>query len=172
MISFQYNKRRIVFGVFFFVLFSVFGLWLIFEPEIFIRNFLMKKAHIQLLGILAFLYSIFMLYSFVILLFNRKVAFIISDNYLIDNSRYESIGKIHFSKIHEVKRNKKYSLKIVLKEPVFKLKRLNILQKILLMANNWSPNSSIIISSALMDCDVKVLETTIMSSIDKFRRQL
>jgi hypothetical protein len=171
MISFRYNKKRIGFGLVFFIVLNVIGIWFIVEPEIFIRNFLMKEEHIQLLGILSFLYSLLMLCSYIILLFNKKEAFIISDNYLIDNSRYESIGKIHFSEIHKVKRVKKYSLEIVLKESVFKNKRLNILRKILLMANNRNFKNSIIISSALMNCERKVLEATILSYMDRYKRR-
>ncbi|WP_298892417.1 STM3941 family protein [uncultured Psychroserpens sp.] len=170
MISFRYNKKRIGFGLVFFILFNIIGIWFIVEPEIFIRNFLMKEEHIKLIGILLFFYSLFMLCSFILLL-NKKEAFIISDNYLIDNSRYESIGKIYFNEIHDVKRVKKYSLKIVLKESIFKIKKLNILQKILLMVNNWNSKNSIIVSSALMNCEIDVLEASISSYMDKYKHR-
>jgi hypothetical protein len=169
MISFEYNKKRIWFGLMFFVLFNVIGIWLIVEPEIFIRNFLMKEEHIKLIGVLLSLYSLFMLCSFILLLFNKKEAFVVSDNYLIDNSRYESIGKIYFNEIHKIKRIKKNSLKIVLKESVFKIRKLNILQKILLMINNWNCKNNIIVSSALMNCEIDTLESTILSYMNKYQ---
>lgn len=172
MISFRYNKKRIGLGLIFFLVLNAFGVWFIIEPKIFIRNFLMKEWHIQLLGVLAFLYSLLMLCSYIVLLFNKKEAFIISDTYLIDNSRHESIGKIYFNEIYKIERIKKDCLKIVLKESIFKTKKLNILQRVLLIINNWNPKKSIIVSCALMNCEIHDLEASILSYMNNYNLQL
>ena len=164
------NKKRIAFGLILFIFFNAISIWFINEPEIFIRNFLMKKEHIQIIGFLLFIYSLIMLYSSIILLLRKKEAFIISDSYLIDNSRFESVGKVYLNEIKEVKRIKKHSLKIVLKESIFKSKRLNLLKKIAFVANNGNTKNSIVVSSALLNCDIKTLEKSILVAINRAAR--
>lgn len=167
---FFFNKRRVGFGLMLFIVLIVISIWFISNPEIFIRNFLMKEEHIRIIGFLLFLYSLLMFYAFTVLLFRKKEAFIISDCYLIDNSNFGSVGKVYFSEIQTVKRIKKNSLEIILKDPIFNSKRLNILKRIVQMLNNWNYKNSIIISSALLlDCDIKDLEKAILSAVESYK---
>ena len=166
-VDFLFSKKRIWLGIIFFLILNIVSIWFIINPEIFIRNFLMKKWHIQVLGFLGVIYTLMMLYSFVILIFRKQKAFIISECFLIDNTKFESIGKIYFSEIDKIKRLKKYSLEIVLKEPILQSKKLNFLQKILHITNNWNYKNTIIVSSALLNCDVDVLESSIISAMNK-----
>lgn len=167
--KFFFNKKRIGFGIIVFLMFNIISIWFIREPAIFIRNFLMREKHIQTIGILAFVYTLLMLYSFIVLLFRNKVAFVIADSYLIDNTKFESVGEIHFSEISKVKRVKKYSLEIMLKEPVFKSKRFNLLKKITHISNNWNYKNTIIVSSALLlDCERNDLEKVILAAMKKY----
>jgi len=172
MNKFYFNKKRIVFGLVFFATFNIISIWFIKEPEIFIRNFIMREWHIRILGILIFMYSVAMLWSFLILFFRKKEALVISEGFLIDNSKFESVGVINFSEIVRINRKGKNSLEIVLKEPVFKSKRLNLLQKIIHMANNWNYRSTIVVSGSLLNCDIVTLEKAILIAMKRHSSKL
>lgn len=164
----SFKKRRLALGFVFFIILIVVSCWFIYNPELFLRNKWMKTYHIQTLGVLGIFYSLLMLWAFVALLVRKKSAFIIADSYLIDHSRFESIGKIRYQEIQHVERIKKHSLTITLNEPLTYWKRLNLLQKVVFLANNWTFSKRIIISAMLLDCDVTVLEKAI---VDAMKRQ-
>jgi hypothetical protein len=166
---FYFNKKRVGFGVAVFAVLNVVSICFIIYPEIFIRNFLMKKEAIQIVGFLSFIYSLLMFYSFLVLLFRKKEAFIISEDYLVDNSKFESVGKVYFSEIMKVKRLNKNSLEITLKAPIFNSKKLNFIKKVICMLNNWNYKNSIIISSALLDCDIKSLEKDVLEAWESYK---
>ena len=169
LIKFYFDKKRIVLGVAILIAFSCLSIWFIKEPEIFIRNFLMKKEHIQLFGYIALISSLIMTLAYIVLLFRKKEALIISDDYLIDNSKFESAGKIYFSEIKDIKKFKKYNVEIVLKDSIFKLKDLNIFQKIVFLLNNWySKRYSILITCAhILDCDRDKLYSILRKTYEK-----
>ena len=67
----------------------------------------MKEERIQILGLIGILYYSSLLFSYLIIL-PRKYAITISDDYLIDSSKYESLGKIKWTDISKIKKfNKK-----------------------------------------------------------------
>lgn len=173
MISYNYNIKRIVFGIFVFAGFSLLSLWLLIDPERFIHSYILrKKIYIQTLGILGFTGSLIFVLSFILLLLNLKdKAIIISDEFIIDNSKYESIGKIDYKYISDVKRIQN-ALQIILKVPVINIKKLNILQKILMFMTNWKYKYSIIISCPIIkDCNVNKLQKQIMMRLKKYNNR-
>lgn len=163
--KFLLDKNKVFLGVVFLIIFNMLSIGLICEPGIFRRNLIMSNWFRPIFGAIGFLYSLTVLYGHIVLLFRHKEAFIISDNYLIDNSRYESVGKIYYSDIKMIKRLNKNGLEIVLKEPVFKSRELNIIQKLLLIFNNWNYKRSIIVSCAILNCERNVLEKVILDAI-------
>jgi len=136
-IKFYFDRKRIVLAIIILVAFGGISVWFIKEPEKFIRNVFMKKIHVQLLGYLSFIFTLIMIGAYLVLLFRRKTALIIADNYLIDNTKFDSVGRIDFSEITSVRKFKKYNVEIGLKESVFQLKKMNIFQKIVFLLTNW-----------------------------------
>lgn len=163
---FSYDRKRIVLAVITNMIFIVVSIWLICEPENFSTSILMK-IWCQFLGCIFCVFSTLTLFSFIALLFKKTDAFVITDTYLVDNSRLESLGKIYFKEIQKIKTFKKHSLEITMKEPVFKSMKLNVLQKALLIANNWKPKSTIIISSFTLNCDRDTLRNAILAARKK-----
>jgi hypothetical protein len=164
---FHLKRKRIATGILFFIIACFISTLFLFHPEIFLRNKWMKIYHIQTLGVLGIIYSLIMLWSFSALIFRKKAAFIIADSYLIDHSKFESFGKIQYHDIQHVERIKKHSLAITLREPLTYWKRLNLLQKAAFLANNWTFNKRIVVSAALIECDISVLEKAIVDAIKR-----
>ena len=74
------------------------GICLVRDPDLFIRSRFMTAMHIQILGILNTVLCSQVLCS-LITISTRKVALTITNDYLIDNSRFESLGKIYWNDI-------------------------------------------------------------------------
>ncbi|VXB19607.1 conserved hypothetical protein [Flavobacterium sp. 9AF] len=165
----NFNKKRIVFGILFIIVMLSISIWFILEPKIFIRNFLMKEWHITLLGIIAMMYFLALLYSFLNLV-PRSYALIITEEFFIDNSKYETIGKIRWDEIYKIKRIKKNCIQIFLKKGIIQRVNNNLLKKFLRWSHNWDYKNSIIISSALLECDIDYLEKKIMQAYKKSKR--
>lgn len=164
-IDFELNKRRIGLGILFFVIVCMASLWIMTNPELVIEDSWGIHVFIKTIGLIGFVYGLLMFYSYLILICSKKKGVIISSQYLIDQSKYESIGKIEYKEILAVNRIQKYTLEIVLKEPIFQSRQLNGLQKVLLFANNWNYKKSIVISTALLCCDRNELEESILKGI-------
>ena len=167
--KYYFNKKRILLAILFFLIENAVSVWFILEPEKFIGNVFMTNEHIQIIGFLAFTYSLIMILSLFILLFRKNEALIISNKYLIDNSKFESVGKIYFSDIQEVKKFGKYNIEIILKDSIFKIYKLNIFQKIAYLSNNWYfKRKSILITGQLMlDCNRDELKKNILKAMKR-----
>lgn len=163
--KFLLDKNKVFLGVVFLIIFDILAIWLMCIPEFFKGNIIMIDWFRPIFGVIGFLYSSILLYGHIVLLFRNKEAFIIADHYLIDNSRYESVGKIYYNEINMINRLNKNGLEIVLKEPVFKSRKLYFIQKFLLIFNNWNYKNSIIVSCALLNCERNVLEKLILDAI-------
>jgi len=167
MTSFTFNRKRIVLGIVFFLFFSIIALWIIIEPKAFIRKVFMVQEYALLLGSFQLTYSLLMIYAYISLLLSKKEALVIRDSCLVDNSRFESLGKINFDEISEVKKFKKNSILITLKKPILK-RRISTLKKIVLIMNSWKTKNSIVISTALLhNCNQDTLEKLILQAIKK-----
>ena len=166
----NFDKESVVFAILIVLLFISTSFWFILEPKIFIRNFLMKEWHIILLGVIGFIYFSAGLYSLLNIL-PRTCALIISEEYLIDNSRYEAIGKIRWDEISKIQRIKKSSIQIFLKNGVIERFNSNLLKKFLQWGHNWDYKNSILISSGHLECDIDYLEKKIMQAYKKAKRR-
>lgn len=111
----------------------------------------MKKEYIFSLGIIGIIYNSVAFFS-LLKLFSRKEAIVFTDKYLIDHSRYESLGEIEWKEITKIERLKKYSIEVTLRKNYLSHRKIKLIKKFLLYMHNWNYNKSIIISSALLDC--------------------
>lgn len=150
----KFKKNRVLLGILFFSLMFFASISFLVNPEIFLRNVFMKVKHIQLLGIIGIIYFSALLFSFFNII-RRKYAIEITDEYLIDNSKYESLGQIKWSDITQIQRLKKRSIEVFVAKDLYKTKKRNLLKRFLEIMNNWNHKKSIIISSALTDRNVE-----------------
>ncbi len=110
-----------------------------------------------------------MFISFLLKAFDKKKGIVVTEDYLIENSKYESIGKIMWEDISSIKIKTIYSgsyleLDIVNLPKNIQKKQLNFLQRTLIPLNSWSYKKSIIINNRTLDCTQKELEELIMHS--------
>lgn len=85
-------------------------------------------------------------------------------------SKYESLGKIYWSEITKIKRVKKQYLRITFRKPIFETRNVFFLKKFLLFMQNWDYKNSIIISSALLECDIDYLEDKILKGYRNYKK--
>ncbi len=154
--EFKFKKSRILLGILFFSLMLFASVCFLINPELFLRNVFMKVIHIQTLGIIGILYFSVLLFSFFKIL-RRKYAIQITKEFLIDNSKYESLGEIKWKDISEIQRFKKNNIKLILNKNVFNSKKRNLLKRFLTFMHNWNYKKSILISNALIDCSIEEL---------------
>ena len=159
----KFKKGRILFGILFSATLLLISISFILTSEKYLRNIYSTETYIQIIGTLMFLFSTALLYSFIRII-NRTKAIIITEDYLIDNSKYESIGKIKWSDVSNIKRLKKKSIKIHFKESYINMNKNNPLKAFLRMMTNWNFRSSVIISSALVVVDIDELFKSISSA--------
>ena len=152
----KFKKNRILLGILFFSLMLFASIYFLINPELFLRNVFMKEKHIQTLGIIGIIYFPILLFSF-FKIFQRKYAIQITDDFLIDNSKYESLGKIKWKDIIKIQRLKKRSIEVFVKRELYKTKKINLLKKFLAIMNNRNYKKSIIISSALTETSIENL---------------
>lgn len=151
----RFKKEKVLVGIFFSLLMLLFSISFLIKSEIYTRNFYMDK-YIRFIGIIGILYFSGLFYS-ILKLFSQKYAILITNEYLIDNSRYESIGKIEWKNISKIQRIKRKSIELVVNKNVLKNRKVNPLEKFLLFMHNWNYKDSIIISCNLIDCDIEDL---------------
>ena len=120
---------------------------LVLKPEVYSRG-IYNKTVIEILGGFFALYLIALIYS-LFQIYLRKYAFLIADDFFIDNSRYESLGKIDWKNINEVQKIKKNSLQLNLNKNVIENSNMNLIQKFLSIMKNWNYKDSIIVSTTL-----------------------
>ncbi len=168
--EFKFKKTRILFGIIILGLFLVISVSFILSPENYIRNIFSTQRGIRTLGTVGVLFFSSMLYAYVAIL-PRKYSIQITDDFLIDNSKYESLGKIEWKDIAKVERIKKYSIKLTLNKSVFKSKKINLFKRFLRYMTNWDYKNSIIISSALSDCTIDELFNNILENHKKYKKR-
>lgn len=165
----NFNKGRIIVAILVVTLMLSLSIWVILDAKIFIRNFLIKEWLIILFGVFATMFFSALLYSLFKIL-PRTCALIISEEYLIDNSRYEAIGKIRWDEISKIKKIKKNAIQFFFKKGVSERVDNNLLKKFLRWSLNWDYKNSIIISSVALECDIDYLEKKIMQAYKKSKR--
>ena len=147
----RHKKLRITEGFLFSLSFLVISVVFIITPNTFIRNVFSTAEKIQILGSAGVIYFSLLTLSYASL-FSRKKAIQITNDFLLDNSKYESLGKIKWQDIYEIKKLKKYSIEITLTPEFFSQTKLNLFKKILTYMHNWNYKESIIISTATLNC--------------------
>lgn len=152
------NKWRVLYGITFCIIMLGISIWFISEPKIFVRNVFMREWHIILLGVVVLISFLALLYSFLRII-SKSYGIIITEEYFIDNSRYEAIGKIKWNEVSKIQRIKKTSIQIFLKKNLSERINNNLLKKFLFMMHNWDYKNSIIVSSALL-VQIPVILTT------------
>ena len=165
----NFDKKRIILGILLAIVFLRLSVWFILEPERFMRNFMSSETKNVVFGIVASIFFLAGLFSIVMLL-PRKCALIIGEEYIIDRSRYEAIGKIRWDEISKIQRLKKKSIQFFFKDG----KRIqspndNLLKRFLRWSHNWEYKKSIIISSAFLECDIDTLEMKIKKAYRRSR---
>ncbi|MFD2892576.1 STM3941 family protein [Flavobacterium chuncheonense] len=155
-IEIKFRKERITLGIIISLLLLIFSVYFIIKPEIFIRNVFMKILYIQILGIIGVVLFSALFFS-ILKLYFKKYALRINEEFIIDNSRYESLGKIEWQDILKIERIKKKSIEIFVNESVFQNRKLNLIKKFLMFMGNWNYKKSIIISNAFLDCGIEEL---------------
>ena len=146
----KFKKNRILLGILFFSLMLYASICFLINPELFLRNVFSKVEHVQITGIIGIIFFLSLLFSHLKII-RRKYAIQITDDFLIDNSKYESFGKIKWSDITKIQRLKKRSIEIFVKKDLYKAKKRNLLKRFLEFMSNWNYEKSIIISSALTE---------------------
>ncbi len=160
----EFKKRKVVLGIIFFAIYLAIVLYFVFNPEGMMAHLHSKnKQLVQIPFLIASIFPFFMLYSFFRILF-RKKAIIITKEYLIDNSRYEALGKIKWKDITKIKKLKKRSIQIYLNPTTVKT---SLSKTFIRFLTNWEYKDSIIISDALIDCSRDELYKIIKKEIYK-----
>ena len=165
----KFRKERITLGIIISLLLLTFSVYFILKPEIFIRNVFMKILHIQILGIIGIVLFSALFFS-ILKLYSKKYALCITEEFIFDNSRYESLGKIEWQNISKIERIKKKSIEIFVNESVFQNKKLNLIKKFLMFMGNWNYKKSIIISSTFLDCSIEELYENITKTYQSYKK--
>jgi len=152
----KFKKNRILSGLLFFGLMLFTSISFLVNPEIFLRNVFMKVEYIQILGIIGIVYYSILIFSFSKII-RTKNAILITKGFLVDNSKYESLGKIKWKDIHKIQRINKRCIELSLNKTILKTKKRNLLKIFLIFMHNGNYKKSIIISSALLDCSTEEL---------------
>jgi hypothetical protein len=158
--EFFINRKKLSSRTLFTLLMFIVAAIFILKPELFLLNVFTKPYHIVTLGIFSGTYFALLLYSLIHLL-SRKSAILITDDYMIDNSRFESIGKIYWSEISGIKRINNRCIEISLKDLSSRFKKISVLKKFLLFMHNWNYKRSIVVSNLWLDCSIEDLENSI-----------
>lgn len=161
----KFNKSRILFGLLFITLMLFSSIYFLVNPKIFLRNKLMKIEHIQIIGILGIIYFPILIFSLLNNL-KKKYAIVITNDFLIDNSKYEAFGKIKWKDITKIQRKKKRSIEIFVKKDLLKNRKMNFIKRFLNLMHNWNYNDSIIISSTLTEYNIDNLYEMIMKTYE------
>ena len=168
-IKFRKGRRgKILLGIIFFALFLILSFSFLLNSDIYIRNIFMTGKGIQVIGIIGIIYYSSLLYSFFKISL-RKHAILITEDFLIDNSKYESLGKIKWRDISKIQRFKKNNIELFLNTNAFKSEKSNLLKRILRFMHNWNYKKSILISNSLLDCSIEELFEIISVAHEKYK---
>ena len=146
----KFKKGRILLGIISLLVILLISTPLILTPETFLRNKYSSTQYIQLIGILMAVFTTSQIISY-IPLFNRKNAITLTENALIDHSRFESLGTIPWSEISKITQVKKRTIQIHLKKSYSKKLNSNIIKVFLRASINWHFKSSVIIVDSFLD---------------------
>jgi hypothetical protein len=166
--EFEFDRRKVLKSLLFFTILLLLSVWFVFEPKRFIMNVFMKEYHVLIIGYSCGLVSALKFIS-ILLIINRKIAIVVTGEYLIDNSSYESLGKIYWSAVKRIQVKPSGNLKIVVEKNELKLEKKTLFQKLLLHIQNLDYKNSVVISSTLLKCSFEELEESILTAFKNNR---
>jgi hypothetical protein len=142
--------------------------WFVIDPKRFIMNVFMKDYHVLIIGYSCGFLSVLKVVS-ILLIINRKIAIVVSGEYLIDNSSFESLGKIYWSEVIGIQVKDQRNLKIEVSNIDLKLAKKTFLHKILLHIHNLDYQNSVVVSSAHLSCTFEEFEKSILTAFKNSR---
>lgn len=162
----KFRKGRIFLGIIIFVILFALSISFLLNAENYLEHFFSNVAPLQTIGGILFIYSSTVLYSLV-KIFSRKDAIRITEEYLVDNSKYESLGKIKWRDISKIQRIQKRNIEVFLNPTAYKAEKSNRLKRFLRFMHHWNYSKSMLISSALLDCSREELFEAISEAYEK-----
>lgn len=164
---FKVNKKRLFINLLLLIIAWVLAFSLIINPNFFISTIFKNETIIIVSGILGFLYFTCILISRFIFLFKSQIAIQVQNDFFIDNSSYESVGKVYWENVKDIslaetKLGNKY-IKIHIKEGSLNqnFQNLNVLKRVLIIFKNWKFKSQILIFSDFIEADINELYNTL-----------
>jgi|GEM_PF-1028442 len=167
--EFEFEKKKLFKAIIVSSVFLFISVLFVAKPEFFLMNKFIKEYHIITLGIACGLLSTLLILS-ILLIVNRKTAIVVTENYIIDQCRYESFGKIYWTEIQEIKTVKRGDLKLQFKDLNLKGRRMSYFKRLLLIIANTEYKNSIIISSIWLKWSKEELETSIRTAFENHNK--
>src|SRR5690554_2783647 len=99
---FKVNKKRLFINLLLLIIAWVLAFSLIINPKFFISTIFKNETIIIVSGILGFLYFTCILISRFIFLFKSQIAIQVQNDFFIDNSSYESVGKVYWENVKDI----------------------------------------------------------------------
>lgn len=169
-IRYGYDKFRITASILGFLIFFVMGWVLLCKLEIFKKEVFIKYFFV-LIGVFFLSIMILQIITFTILLFRKTPAIIITEEYLIDNSKYYSFGKIPWNKITSINvikhSNNRETIELVLSSDFSNQIKLDILKKILLWLDNYGDKSKIVLRNTFIDSEMEEFKNKIIITFSR-----
>lgn len=173
---FKVNKKRLFINLLLLIIGWVLAFFLIINPDAFISTIFKNETIIIISGIVGFLYFTCILISRFIFLFKTQIAIQVQNDFFIDHSSYESIGKINWNNVEnislaETKLGKKY-IKIHINKNFLnqKFQNSNILKKALIILKNWEFRSEILIFPHFIEIDIDELYDILTQGLNSFKK--
>lgn len=163
--EFDFEKKKLFKAIIVFSVFLLISVLMVAKPDFFLTNKFISKYHITFLGFGCGLLSTFYILS-ILLIVNRKTAIVVTKSYIIDQCRYESLGKIYWSEIKEIKTVKRGDLRLYFKDLNLNDRKISFFKKLLLFIANIEYKNSVIISSVWLKCSNEELEMSIRKAFE------
>ena len=160
-----FNKKILVFRYITLSVIILVSIYIVINPELLTNKKYNSPVFNRIMFSFMFIYSFVILYSN-IKLFNRGIALQITDQYLYDNSNFESLGLINLNDIYEVNIINKRNIEIILNQDIIAYSKRNFFIKILLFMKNWNYKKSIIISTDNLECERHEIYNSLKKAIE------
>jgi hypothetical protein len=165
MIKLKLDRKKLLFINLIVFIFGLLSFFFIFFPETLKSSLFRSEIIIRIIGVIGFPMSFLVSISYVIKLFDKNVGLVITDDFLVDNTVYESNGKIFWQDIFDVHKTKN-NFELILSDKAQKTRNneLNSLKKIILIIKHWQYKDKIFINSSTLKCTKAELEKYIYTA--------
>jgi len=170
------NRKGLFINIVLLVIANVITFYMILNSEKFVSTFFRNKEFIFVVGILGFIYFLILLIARCFILINTEDAFIINEKFMVDNTTYESLGKIKWDDIQSIEtkntfnNNKYIEIKMKSGYRFLEAHKLNFFQRILIFMKNWNYKSTIIISHKFLKIKFQDLESIINKCFEEYEK--